>query len=266
MTVLDGILAGVREDLAARQRDVPLEELRDRVAALPPTRAVLPTFRSPGISIIAEVKRKSPSKGELADIPDPADLAGRYARGGAAAISVLTEKRRFGGSLDDLAAVRAAVDVPVLRKDFIVTPYQLVEARAFGADLALLMVVSLDGGQLADLLGLAGELGLTALVEAHTEDELTRANEVGAELIGINARNLKTLEVDPSVFQRLAPAIRPGAVRVAESGVSAPEDVARYHRWGADVVLVGEALVRSGDPSSAIQAFTASTHETPARA
>jgi indole-3-glycerol phosphate synthase len=264
MTVLDGILAGVRADLAARQREVSLAELRDRVAGLPPTRPVLPSFRSPEISIIAEVKRKSPSKGELADIPDPADLADRYARGGAAAISVLTEKRRFGGSLDDLAAVRASVDIPVLRKDFIVTPYQLWEARAHGADLALLMVVSLDGGLLTELLALAGELGLTALVEVHTEAELVRANDVGADLIGINARNLKTLDVDPTVFHRLAPAVRPGAVRVAESGVAGPQDVARYHRWGADVVLIGEALVRSGDPGSAIEAFTASTRQ-PAR-
>jgi indole-3-glycerol phosphate synthase len=256
-TVLDSILEGVREDLAQRERAVPLAQLRARVADAAPARDPLPAFRAPGVSIIAEVKRKSPSKGELADIPDPAGLAGEYAAGGAAAISVLTERRRFGGSLADLVAVRAAVDVPVLRKDFIVTPYQLWEARAHGADLALLMVVSLDGGLLADLLGLAGELGLTALVEAHTEGEVARANEVGAELIGINARNLKTLDVDRRVFAELAPLVRPGAVRVAESGVAGPSDVAEYHGWGADVVLVGEALVRSGDPRSSIRAFAA---------
>jgi indole-3-glycerol phosphate synthase len=261
-TVLDGILAGVREDLAARERETPLAELRDRVAGQAPALDPLPGFRADGASVIAEVKRRSPSKGALADIPDPAALAGRYAAGGAAAISVLTEQRRFGGSLADLDAVRAAVPAtPVLRKDFIVTPYQLWEARAHGADLALLMVVSLDGGLFGELLGLAGELGLTALVEVHTEDELARANDAGAEVIGINARDLKTLEVDPEVFHRLAPGIRPGAVRIAESGVSGPEDVARYHGWGADVVLVGEALVRSGDPRASIEAFTAATRQ-----
>ena len=258
-TVLDGILEGVREDLAERECAAPLEQLRARVADMAPTRNPLPAFRAAGVSIIAEVKRKSPSKGELADIPDPARLAGQYAAGGAAAISVLTERRRFGGSLADLAAVRASTDIPVLRKDFIVTPYQLWEARAYGADLALLMVVSLEGALLADLVGLAGELGLTPLVEVHTEDELVRANELGAELIGINARSLKTLAVDRQVFTKLAPLVRPGAIRVAESGVAQPSDVAEYRVNGADVVLVGEALVRSGDPGSAIKAFTAAT-------
>ncbi|HEY1971687.1 MAG TPA: indole-3-glycerol phosphate synthase TrpC [Pseudonocardia sp.] len=258
MTVLDGILDGVREDLAQRQEAVSLAELRARVSDLAPALDPLPRFREPGIAVIAEVKRKSPSKGALADIPDPAKLAAEYAAGGAAAISVLTERRRFGGSLEDLDAVRASVGIPVLRKDFIVTPYQLWEARAHRADLALLMVVSLAGGLLEELLGLSRELGLTALVEVHTEDELVRANEVGAELIGINARNLKTLEVDRQVFHKLAPLVRADAVRVAESGVAGPSDVAEYHRWGADVVLVGEALVRAGDPRSSIEAFTAS--------
>jgi indole-3-glycerol phosphate synthase len=252
---LDGILEGVREDLAQRQRDVLLADLKARVSALPPALDPLPGFRSPGVAIIAEVKRKSPSKGELADIPDPASLAADYASGGAAAISVLTERRRFGGSLDDLGAVRTKVDIPVLRKDFIVTPYQLWEARAWGADLALLMVVSLPGGLLEELYGLARELGLTPLVEVHTEDELARADELGAEVIGINARDLTTLDVDRTVFQKLAPHMPEGVLRVAESGVTGPDDVAEYHRWGADVVLVGEALVRSGDPRSSVGEF-----------
>lgn len=259
MTVLDEILAGVREDLAQRQSEVPLAELTARVSDAPPALDPLPRFRSPEVSIIAEVKRKSPSKGALAEIADPAALAGRYAAGGAAAISVLTEQRRFGGSLADLAAVRKAVDIPILRKDFIVTPYQLWEARAWGADLALLMVVCLPGGLLPDLLGLAREIGLTALVEVHTEAELERAAEVGAELIGVNARDLTTLDVDRSVFKRLAPSIPEGAIRVAESGVAGPEDVAEYYQWGADVVLVGEALVRSGDPASSIEEFVRRT-------
>ena len=153
VTVLDVILTGVREDLEERKRQISLPELRSRVAYMAPALDPLPAFGSPGVSILAEVKRKRPSKGELADIPDPALLASQYAAGGAAAISVLTERRRFGGSLADLDAVRAQVDIPILRKDFIVEPYQLWEARAHGADLALLMVVSLTDAQLAELLG-----------------------------------------------------------------------------------------------------------------
>ncbi|MER6378753.1 indole-3-glycerol phosphate synthase TrpC [Streptomyces sp. NPDC001250] len=252
-SVLDGILEGVREDLEERKRATPLAELRSRAADAAPALDPLPGFRAPGVSIIAEVKRKSPSKGALADIPDPASLAA----GGAAAISVLTERRRFGGSLADLDAVRARVDVPVLRKDFIVDPYQLWEARAHGADLALLMVVSLDDGQLGDLMGLCKELGLTPLVEAHTADEVRRAVAAGAELLGINARDLTTLDVDRKVFAELVTAIPEGTVKVAESGVTGPEDVAEYRGWGADVVLVGEALVRSGDPRTAVREFIA---------
>ena len=167
----------------------------------------MPAFREAGSSVIAEVKRRSPSKGDLADIPDPAALATEYAAGGAAAISVLTEERRFGGSLDDLRAVRAAVDVPVLRKDFIVTPYQLVEARVAGADLALLIVAALDDDELTGLYNEARELGLTVLVEVHDEAETERAVALGAELIGVNARNLQTLEVDIDTFGRLAPLV-----------------------------------------------------------
>jgi indole-3-glycerol phosphate synthase len=258
VTVLEDIVAGVREDLAAREAVLPFDELKIRAAAAPAPRDVMSALRESGIGVIAEVKRRSPSKGDLADIPDPAALAAEYAKGGAAAVSVLTEQRRFGGSLADLAAVRAAVDVPLLRKDFIVTPYQLWEARAWGADLALLMVVSLPDGLLRDMLGLAREIGLTPLVEAHTENELARAVAVGADVIGINARDLTTLRVDRSVFRRLVPGIPAGVVRVAESGVTGPTSVAEYCEWGADVVLVGEALVRSGDPRSAIAEFTGS--------
>jgi indole-3-glycerol phosphate synthase len=255
MSVLDGIIAGVVEDLRQRISETPLSQLRSRVADVPPALDPLPAFREPGVSIIAEVKRKSPSKGELADIPDPASLAGQYAKGGAAAISVLTERRRFGGSLADLDAVREHVDIPVLRKDFIVDTYQLWEARAHGADLALLMVVSLGDGQLAELMGLCDELGLTALVESHTAEEVGRAVDAGAKLLGINARDLTTLKVDRSIFAELAPLVPDGTVRVAESGVASAQDVAEYHRAGADVVLVGEALVRSGDPRTAVRTF-----------
>jgi indole-3-glycerol phosphate synthase len=202
--------------------------------------------------VIAEVKRRSPSKGALADIPDPAALAASYEAGGAAVISVLTEQRRFGGSLADLVAVRAAVGIPVLRKDFVVTPYQLFEARAAGADLVLLIVAALEQPLLASLHRQAVDLGLTVLVEVHDEDEARRAVDVGAELVGVNARDLRTLEVDRGTFARLAPHLPPDAVTVAESGIRGPDDVAEVARHGARAVLVGETLVRGADPRTAV--------------
>ncbi|WP_189056095.1 indole-3-glycerol phosphate synthase TrpC [Longimycelium tulufanense] len=258
-TVLDEILLGVREDLERRESAVPLKDVQRRARSVPAALDPLLAFRGDGISIIAEVKRRSPSKGPLADIPDPAVLARAYAAGGASAISVLTEERRFSGSLADLDAVRAAVDIPVLRKDFIVTPYQVWEARAHGADLVLLMVVSLEQAELVELIKLSEELGMTPLVECHTEEEVRRAVAADARLLGINARDLTTLEVDRSVFPRLAPVVPPGVITVAESGVRGPEDVAYYRQTGADVVLVGEALVRDGDPRSAIADFRAAS-------
>ncbi|MCL2542087.1 MAG: indole-3-glycerol phosphate synthase TrpC [Nocardioidaceae bacterium] len=255
-TVLDTIVAGVREDLAVREAALPLGELRARLADAPAPRDPMPHFRGAGSSVIAEVKRKSPSKGALADIADPAALAGEYAAGGAAAISVLTEQRRFGGSLDDLRAVRAAVDVPILRKDFVVTEYQVVEARANGADLILLMCSALGDDDLTRLYDVAGELGLTVLVEAHDEDEVERAVRLGAEVVGVNARNLKTLDVDTDTFGRLAPLIPDDRVKVAESGIFGPVDVKRFVSEGARAVLVGEALVRDGAPRDAVAAMT----------
>ena len=213
MSVLDEIIAGVREDLAAREAATPLADVRAALADVDPARDPMPHFRAAGSSVIAEVKRKSPSKGELADIPDPAVLAAAYAQGGAAAISVLTEQRRFNGTLDDLRAVRAAVETPILRKDFIVSSYQLVEGRAAGADLALLIVAALDDDELRRLYDEARELGLTVLVEVHDEDETERAIALGAELIGVNARNLKTLAVDNDTFGRLAKLIPDDRVR-----------------------------------------------------
>jgi len=256
MSVLDEIIAGVREDLAAREAATPLVDVRAALADVDPARDPMPHFRAAGSSVIAEVKRKSPSKGELADIPDPAVLAAAYARGGAAAISVLTEQRRFNGTLDDLRAVRAAVETPILRKDFIVSSYQLIEGRAAGADLALLIVAALDDDELRRLYDEARELGLTVLVEVHDEAETERAVELGAELIGVNARNLKTLAVDSDTFGRLAKLIPDDRVKVAESGISGPEDVQRFVDEGARVVLVGEALVKDGDPTAAVRAMT----------
>ena len=256
MSVLDDIVDGVRTDLAARESVTGLADLRAALADVDPPRDPMPHFRAEGSSVIAEVKRRSPSKGDLADITDPAALAQRYAAGGAAAISVLTEQRRFGGSLDDLRAVRAAVDTPLLRKDFIVTPYQLVEARAAGADLALLIVAALTDDQLEALYDEARGLGLTVLVEVHDEAETERAVALGAELIGVNARNLKTLAVDGDTFGRLAPLIPDDRVKVAESGIFGRDDVERFVSQGARAVLVGEALVKDGDPERAVRAMT----------
>jgi len=256
MSVLDEIIAGVREDLAAREAATPLADMRAALADVEPARDPMPHFRAAGSSVIAEVKRKSPSKGELADIPDPAVLAAAYARGGAAAISVLTEQRRFNGTLADLRAVRAAVETPILRKDFIVSSYQLVEGRAAGADLALLIVAALDDDELRRLHDEARELDLTVLVEVHDEAETERAVALGAELIGVNARNLKTLAVDNDTFGRLAKLIPDDRVKVAESGISGPADVQRFVDEGASVVLVGEALVKDGDPTAAVRAMT----------
>ncbi|MGI9156116.1 MAG: indole-3-glycerol phosphate synthase TrpC [Marmoricola sp.] len=257
MSVLDDIVDGVREDLAGRQRHTPIDRLRALAALRPEPRDPMPAFRAPGVSVIAEVKRRSPSKGDLADIGDPAALARAYADGGAAAISVLTEQRRFNGSLGDLRAVRAAVDIPLLRKDFVVSDYQLVEAREAGADLVLLIVAALPGAELQRLYDVARGLGLTALVEVHDEAETERALAAGADLVGVNARNLKTLEVDPDTFGRLAARIPTGVVKVAESGIRGAADVERYVGQGADVVLVGEALVIGGDPATAVQQMRA---------
>ena len=252
MGFLDEILAGVRDDLAERQQAVGLDELKELAGRQDPALDPMPRFRAEGISVIAEVKRASPSRGLLAEISDPAALAVDYEAGGASTISVLTEGRRFGGSLADLKAVRHAVSVPVLRKDFIVTSYQLWEARAAGADLALLIVAALTDNELIGLVDRARSIGLTPLVEVHDAAQLTRAVDAGADLIGINARDLSTLEVDRDTFARLAPRMPDGIVRVAESGVRGPHDVLEYARNGADVVLVGETLVTGKDPRTAV--------------
>lgn len=252
MSVLDEIVDGVRVDLAEREAAVPLDAVRELAQRAPEALDPMPGFRADGVSVIAEVKRSSPSKGALAEISDPAALAADYEAGGAATISVLTERRRFGGSLEDLRAVRQRVSIPVLRKDFIVTSYQLWEARAAGADLALLIVAALDQSRLEGLIERAVSIGLTPLVEVHDEEEVERALAAGATLVGVNARNLKTLEVDRDTFSRLAPRIPDDVVRVAESGVRGPHDVFEYAKQGAHVVLVGETLVKGKDPRTAV--------------
>ncbi|MGB9375544.1 MAG: indole-3-glycerol phosphate synthase TrpC [Jiangellales bacterium] len=254
--VLADIVAGVREDLAVREQTVSLDTLKERALRMQPALDPLPLLRSPGVSVIAEVKRASPSQGTLAPIDDPAELARSYAAGGAAAISVLTESRRFGGSLGDLAAVRAAVEVPVLRKDFVVSSYQLWEARAVGADMVLLMASVLDQQALECLIDRARSIGLTPLVEAHTDIEVERSLVAGAQLLGINNRDLTTLRVDLATFGRLAPLVPPAVARVAESGIRGPHDVFELAQAGADAVLVGTSLVSGSaagtDPAAAV--------------
>ncbi|MCC3283576.1 MULTISPECIES: indole-3-glycerol phosphate synthase TrpC [Arthrobacter] len=260
MSVLDDIIAGVREDMAQRQRELPLEKVQERAAQAAPA---LDAFDALGgndnprgtLRVISEVKRSSPSKGALAEITDPAALAVRYEDGGAAVISVLTEQRRFNGSLADFDAVREAVRIPLLRKDFTVDEYQIWEARAHGADLVLLIVAALDDEQLRTFLDLTHELGMNALVETHTAEEIERAAAVGARIIGVNVRNLKTLEVDRSVFAALSESIPAGAVVIAESGVRNTADVEHFAANGANAVLVGEALVKHNDPAATIAEF-----------
>ena len=257
MSVLDEIVTGVREDLARREAQVPLDELKRLANRVDAAKDAVAVLRRPGVAIIAEVKRKSPSRGDLAPITDPAALATAYAAGGASAISVLTEERRFGGSLADLIAVRRAVDVPLLRKDFVVSSYQVWEARAHGADLVLLIVAALAQTALVSLIERVESLGMTPLVEVHDIEELHRALDADAKVVGVNARNLKTLEVDRSVFQSLVPSIPAGVVKVAESGVRGPHDIADYAKAGADAVLVGRCLVTGGDPRQSVAEMVA---------
>jgi indole-3-glycerol phosphate synthase len=261
VSVLDEILDGVRVDLAARQAEVPLETLKERAARAPMAKDGFAALGGEGVAVIAEVKRRSPSKGDLAPIEDPAALAAEYEAGGAHIISVLTEERRFGGSLEDLVAVRARVDIPILRKDFIVSSYQLWEARAAGADLALLIVAALDQNALVSLIERAESIGLTPLVEVHDEVEVGRAVDAGARIIGVNARNLRTLDVDRETFGRVVTSIPAGILRVAESGVRGPHDLIAYAHDGADAVLVGESLVTGKDPRTAVNDLvTAGAH------
>ena len=253
MTVLDDIISGVREDLVERQEDLPLDGLRaraERRSAALPALAILQD--SDAVRVIAEVKRSSPSKGALAAIADPAALARDYEAGGASVISVLTERRRFGGSIEDLESVRRAVEIPVLRKDFIVSAYQVWEARAAGADIVLLIVAALEQKALISLVERVHSLGMTALVEVHDVEEVPRAVDAGARVIGVNCRDLRTLAVDRRQFARVAPLIPDGIVKVAESGVRGPHDVLSYARSGAHAVLVGESLVTGRNPRGAV--------------
>jgi indole-3-glycerol phosphate synthase len=248
-------VADARSDAERRAERLPLDELRAAAAGLPAARGLEAAVRRGpnGPRVIAEVKRRSPSKGDIRIDLDPAALAAAYAAGGASAVSVLTEPRHFAGSPDDLLAVRSAVGLPVLRKDFVTTAYQVWEARAWGADAVLLIVAALDPPALGDLLGETSAAGLDALVEVHTMAEAEVAAAAGASLVGVNARDLTTLEVDPNRFAEVRQRLPAGTVLVAESGISDRAGVQAAADAGADAVLVGEALVRSDDPTTALR-------------
>lgn len=249
-TVLDSIIAGVLEDQAKREAEIPFKEIKAMSLDAPAPRDAYAALSNNNVSVIAEVKRASPSKGDLASIPEPEELAAAYEAAGASVISCLTEQRRFKGSLKDFDAVRRSVDIPMLRKDFCVNPYHIHEARAHGADVILLIVAALEQERLECLLDRTESLGMTALVEVHTEEEAERAVAAGAKVIGVNARNLKTLEVDTGTFSRIAPGLPSDVIKVAESGVRDKRDLLMYAGAGADAILIGEGLVTAADPGA----------------
>ena len=253
--MLEGLYQGAREDALAREAAEPLAHLTHRARAARPPRELSQLVPRDTLHLIAEIKRKSPSKGDLAEIADPVALAKSYEAGGASVISVLTEERRFGGSLADLTAVSDAVNIPVLRKDFIENEYQIVEARAHGADMVLLIMAGLEDSAVAHLLDLTHAWGMEALVETHSEHEILRAVGLGARIIGVNARDLTTFELDASLFGRVQHLIPKGVLKVAESAVMNSQDVTRYRKEGAHAVLVGEALVTGADPEATVKEF-----------
>jgi indole-3-glycerol phosphate synthase len=256
--ILDDILARTRADLTFRRAARPLAAVEAAAARLPPARSLARALRVPGeIACIAEFKRRSPSAGWIAEGADPAAVARAYAAGGARAMSVLTDAPFFGGGLDDLAAARAACGLPILRKDFVVDRYQIVEARAAGADAVLLIVAALPDPELRGLLAAAGEAGLEALVEAHDETEVARAVDAGAAVIGINNRDLRTFQVDRDLAARLRARVPADRLIVAESGIRDAADVARLRAAGVDAMLVGETLMRAPDPAAALRALAA---------
>ena len=253
---LDRLVASALDQMASRAARVSLPEIKARALAQPAPRGFASALATAkGRAIIAEVKRASPSRGAIAPDLDPARLAAAYERGGAACMSVLTDRANFSGSLEDLVAARNACSLPVLRKDFLVTPYQLWEARAYGADAVLLIAAALAPAQLHELRTLARELELDVLLEVHDERELGVAQAAAPELLGINARNLKTLTVDPETFARLASRAKQIAPLVAESGVRSPADVRRYVQLGASALLIGQALSAAPDPEAATRAL-----------
>ncbi len=248
---LNGIIEGVLEDVA--KRSVPVSMLREKLATAPQLRDAYAALNKEGMSLIAEVKRSSPSKGDLAEISDPISLAKSYQDGGADLVSVLTEERKFKGRVSDLIGVRQSINLPVLRKDFIVTEFQVYESRILGSDLLLLIIAGLSKSQLIDFYQLATELGMSVLVEVHTISEAEVALDIGAKIIGVNCRNLKTLELDKNAFELILPKLPDSVVKIAESGISTRSEVEAVAELGANAVLVGETLVKSGNPVHTIK-------------
>ncbi len=266
MTILDELVEGVREDLAADRAACPESELRARLADAPPTRSFIEAIRIPSggrdaegarIRVIAEVKQASPAKGVIAEVFEPGAVATRFEVGGAAAVSVLTERRRFLGHLDHLRSVRRAVNLPILRKEFIFDPYQVIEARVAGADAVLLIAAILSGNEIADLRAMAEEFGMHALVEVYDAEELERVLGAGARLLGVNNRNLKTFETDSRhtirVLSAVPPERRHDIVCISESGIFGWKDVAPIADAGVDAVLVGESLMRAASPEALLR-------------
>jgi indole-3-glycerol phosphate synthase len=260
-TVLDQILAHKVDEVAARQAQIPLCDVVSRATDSDTPRDFAAALLRDTVALIAEVKKASPSKGVLIEDFDPVHLGTTYARNGAAAISVLTDEQFFQGSLSDMQAVRQAVSTPVLRKEFVIDPYQVYEARAAETDAVLLIVAALADVQLAELHNLICELGMTPLVEVHHEAELERALKLGAQVIGINNRDLKTFHVDLGVTERLAKLVPSQVTLVAESGIMSAEDVYRMGQLGAHAVLVGEALVKSGDIAASVRTYSSQKRE-----
>jgi len=256
--ILDEILARTRADLPARKERRPIETLAQAAAVRPPARSLRAALRQPGkVTAIAEFKRRSPSLGWIRQKAEVTTVAAAYARAGAAALSILTDEPFFGGTLDDLARAREVVDLPILRKDFIVDEYQIVEARAAGADAVLLIVAALDDPTLRALYATCRRVGVEALVEAHDADEVARAAALGASIIGINHRDLKTFTLDRELALRLRAAISRDVVVVGESGIRDASDLRRLGAGGIDAVLVGEALMRAHDPGGVLGALLA---------
>lgn len=252
--MLDEIIKHKRDEVAARVRHTSLNELERRVATAPAPRLFEP---AQPMALIAEVKRRSPSQGDFVTEIDPVAQARAYANGGATAISVLTDERYFRGSFDDLTAVRSAIDLPVLCKDFILTSYQVVEARVHGADLALLIVAAIPDSELIELHRQMLDLGMLPLVEVHDQHDLARALAMNARMIGINNRDLSDFSVDLLTTEYLAPLVPDDVILVSESGITTRSDIERVQRAGARVVLVGEVLMRSSDPGSTIRELLA---------
>jgi indole-3-glycerol phosphate synthase len=251
---LDQIVAEKLKELEQRQKAVPLSELRKAIMERPTPLDLAAVLKGDSLSLIAEIKRASPSRGVLRADLDPVKLAGSYAQGGAAAISVLTESRYFGGNHEDLETIRRQLpNIPLLRKDFILKPYQILESCAWGADAVLLIVAILDDAELEELLMLSHALGMQCLVEVHNEEELKRARAHNTKIIGINNRDLDTMAMDINVTRQLRPLIPPGRIVVSESGIKGRDDIQKLREWGVDAVLIGEALVTASDVAAKIK-------------